>query len=384
MVTRENILLRTSSLAIALFLASAASAKGQEIRPGVWTASKVDTLALPTQGYQAYLIGELHGIEETWGFFMQYLALLHKTSGLRDVALEEKGAYEEQAWAYVEGTSDTLPGSLCLRVGILGEIRTLNSSLPKEERIRVHFIDIDSTAPAIRQHLIALKKQVPGAAGIPIPAANEIKQHGLRTVAQLKRFHIDSRRRSELRTVEYSIRAYQQGFEVGVGQLKAGSSPYLDDREQAVASNIEDLVRTPEIRSLLVLYGSDHVSKRMRKDGGPERNQQFAPMALRLEQAGVKIFCIETLPLAGDTFWRGRAVPVYTTAKDTRLVSGETLDTLLAGSPQVKFIYVDNPKQRVRLATEDANNRVVDGVILFPAGTPMTNHCPVRPSAIKH
>jgi hypothetical protein len=300
---------------------------------------------------------------------------------LRDVALEEKAVYEDQAQAYVEGRSDTLPESLCLRAGILGRIRTLNAVLQESERIRVHFVDIDSPASAIRQHLIALKKQVPQTAGISIPAADQIKTRGLQAVAQLKRFSLESRTGSELRTVEYSIRAYRQGFEVGTGQLKG--SPYLEDREQAVASNIEDLVHTREVRPVLALYGADHISKKMRKDGGPARNQPFAPMALRLEQAGVKIFCIETLPLGGDTFWRDRHQPVYYEAKDNRLASGETLDKVLASAPQAKFIYVDRPRQRVRLATEDANNRVIDALILFPSGTPMTNHCPARPSRIK-
>src|SRR5215469_2069925 len=198
---------------------------------------------------------------------MQYVALLHKTSGLRDVALEEKNVYEEQAQAYVDGASDALPEPLCLRAGILSQIRAFNAGLAKNERIRIHFVDVDSPAPAIRQHLIALKKQIPQAAAVRIPAAGKIKKNGLSAVAQLRRFPMDARRSAELRTVEYSIRAYQQGFEVGVGQLKERSSPYLDDREEAVASNIKDLVDDPEVRSLLVLYGSDHIAKAIRKDG---------------------------------------------------------------------------------------------------------------------
>ncbi|MBZ5532573.1 MAG: hypothetical protein LAO20_14165 [Acidobacteriia bacterium] len=372
--------LKACILVLVLLLINAPVAKAQEIRPGVWAGSKVESLSLPTQGYQAYLIGELHGIEETADFLLQYLALLHKTSGLRDVALEEKSVYEDQAQAYVEGRSDTLPVTLCLRVGILGRIRTLNAGLQESERIRVHFVDIDSPAPAIRQHLIALKKQIPQAAGARIPAADQIKTHGLQTVAQLKRFPLDSRVSSELRTVESSIRAYQQGFEVGTGQLTG--SPYLEEREQAVASNIEDLVHTREVPALLVLYGADHITKAMRTDGGTARNQPFAPMALRLEQAGVKIFCIETLPLAGDTFWRGRHQPVYYEAKDNRLASGETLDRVLASAPQAQFIYVPQ-RQRVVLAPQDANKWVIDALILFPSGTPMTNHCQARPTRIK-
>ena len=368
-------LLRISALTLALCLIPAPLTTAQEAHPGVWTGSKVEDLGLPTQGYQAYLVGELHGIEETGDFLLQYLALLHKTSGLRDVALEEKGVYEDQAQAYVEGRLGTLPESLCLRVDILGQVRALNAGLPAGERIRVHFVDVDSPASAIRQHLIALEKRIPGAAKVSIPQASAIKEHGLQAVARLRRFSLDPRTSSELRTVEYSIRAYQKGFEVGVGQAKG--SPYLEEREQAVASNIEDLVRSPEIGSLLLLYGGDHVSRAMRPDGGPERNQPFAPMALRLQQAGVRIFCIETLPLDGSTFWRGRAMPVYYTAKEGHLASGETFEQLLAGSPQARFVHVDPQRERAHLPTQDANKFVVDAWVLFPSGTPMTNHCPV-------
>jgi hypothetical protein len=218
---------RTVILTVALILicGGATKAMPQEVRPGVWAGSEPQTLPLPTSGYQVYLVGELHGVEETQDFLVRYLALLHKISGLRDVALEEKGVYEEQAQAYVEGRSDRLPESLCLRADILGRIRLLNASLQKAERIRVHFTDIDSPAAAIRRHLIALKKRISKGADVSIPGVGEIKEHGLQTIAELKHFRMDSRTSFELRTVEYSIRAYQQGFEVDIGPLEG--SPYL-------------------------------------------------------------------------------------------------------------------------------------------------------------
>ena len=372
---RNEALLRIGVLTVGLLLAYVPSTMAQEVRPGVWAGGQVEDLALPTQGYQAYLIGELHGVEETQDLLMQYLTLLHQRSRLRDVALEERGVYEEQAEAYVEGRSDTLPQSLCLRFDILGRIRALNAGLPPGERIRVHFTDIDSPAEAIRQHLLALRKRIPGAARVNIPAAGRIKTHGLPTVARLKRFPADPRTASELRTVEYSIRAYQQGFEVGVG-LNKGSG-YLEDREQAVASNIEDLVRSPEVRSLLLLYGGDHVSRTVRTDGGPHRNQPFAPMALRLQQAGVKVFCIEALPLSGRTFWRGHGNEVFWSATDPHLHSGETFDKVLASAPQARFFYIDVTRERLTPPSIDLSKFAVDAWVFFPTGTPLTNHCPV-------
>jgi len=132
----------------------------------------------------------------------------------------------------------------------------------------------------------------------------------------------DSATRSELRTVELSILAYQQGLEVDVGSPKG--SPYLDSREQAVADNIVDLIRIRRTPSLLVLYGSDHVSTTPRKDGGPNRDQPFTPMALRLEQSGIKAFSVVTFPLSGRSFWRGHESELPWTATDGHLASGET------------------------------------------------------------
>jgi hypothetical protein len=368
-------LLRIHALAFALVLINVSLAITQEIRPGVWEGSRVESLALPTGDYQVYLIGELHGVEETWEFFTQYLALLHKSSGLRDIVLEEKGVYEDQAQAFVDGRSGALPPSLCLRFGILERIRTLNAGLKKGERIRVHFVDVDSPAPAIRQHLIAIRQRIPEAGRVNVPAAGEIKEHGLEAVAQLKRFHLDPRTNSELRTVEYSIRAYQQGFEVGIG-LGQGSS-YLEDREQAAASNIEDLVHTPGVPSVLLLYGADHVSRAVRKDGGPDRNQPFSPMALRLQQAGLRIFGIAALPLSGMTYWRGHRGEVYWSAQDVKLHSGETFDKVLASAPRAKFFYIDMQREHAIAPSYDLAQAIFDGFVFFPSGTPMKNRCAV-------
>jgi hypothetical protein len=127
-----------------LGLLSTPKAMPQELRAGVWASPRVPTLPLPTQGYQAYLVGEWHGIAENEEFDLQYLTQLHTSSHLRDVAIEERAVYEDQAQAYVDGRSDTLLEALCLRAGFLGGIRRLNASLREDERIRIHFTDIDS------------------------------------------------------------------------------------------------------------------------------------------------------------------------------------------------------------------------------------------------
>jgi hypothetical protein len=238
--------------------------------------SRVEALPLPTAGYQAYLVGEIHGLKENEEFQVEYLELLNRSSNVRDVAIEEKSVYERQAQAYIDGDSDALPAALCLRANLLRGIRELNTELG-QKKIRIHLVDIDSPAAAIREHLLSIKSRIPEAVEVRVPEANEIKERGLETIGILRGFKSDAHLKAELRTVEYSIRAYQDGFEAGTGP--GIGSPYLEEREQAVADNIGELVSGGPV---LAIYGSDHVSKSARKDGGSKRNQPFWPMAARL------------------------------------------------------------------------------------------------------
>jgi len=348
----------------------------QEIRPGVWAGSRIQSSPLPQNGNQAYLVGELHGLKQNEEFQLEYLRLLNKSSNLRDVAIEEKAVYEKQAQAYIDGEAITLPEALCLRASLLLDIRKLNASLRGDKRIRIHLVDIDSPASAIREHLLAIEQQIPDGTEVRVPAASEIKEHGLETVSSLERYRIDSRTMSELRTVEHSIRAYQQGLEVGIGPPKG--SPYLEDREQAIADNIKELIHGRTELSILILCGFDHVSKSERKDGGPDRDQPFWPMAARLEQSGIRIFCLVTFPLAGNSFWRGVHSELLWKPVDGHLASGETFDKLIATIPQAKFIYVDTKRQRVHLPSQDVSNYSVDAFLLFPSAAPMKNDCAVH------
>ncbi len=370
----QRIVVRMSRLAVALLLVigSALSVTAAEIRPGVSAALRVQDLPLPIQGYDVYLAGEMHGIVETEEFLMQYLRQLHSSSGLRDVAIEEHGVYESEAQAFVDGRSDSLPLKLCLRAGFLGAIRRFNISLSKNEQIRIHLIDIDSPASAIHQHLAIIKERV-AANDVSIPGEAAIKEHGIETAAQLKRLTTNSATLSELRTIELSVRAYQQGLEIDLGPPKG--SPYLDSREDAVASNIVDLIRIRKIPSLLVLYGDDHVSRTNRKDGGPHRDQPFTPMALRLRQSGIKVFSVATLPLSGTYFWRGRGGSLLWTATDARLASGETMAHVLSTAPEAPFIYVDPRREQGGLPTYDYSHMEVDAFLLFRSGSPMKNYC---------
>jgi hypothetical protein len=357
-------------LVVTLCAGAAAGLRAQQIRSGVWVGSRVETLPLPTAGYQAYLVGEIHGLNENEEFQVAYLELLNRSSNLRDVAIEEKSVYERQAQAYIDGDSDALPAALCLRAGLLRSIRELNAKLEQAKRIRIHLADIDSPSAAIREHFLSVRSRIPDAAGVRVPEANEIKEHGLETIGVLRGFKSDAHLKAELRTLEYSIRAYLDGFEAGTGP--GIGSPYLEEREQAVADNIAELASG---RSILAIYGDDHVSKSERKDGGPERNQPFWPMAARVEQSGVKVFSVVTFPLTGQSFWRGSRSDLLWGPKDGHLASGETLDKVLADAPRAKFIYLDRSREHVRIPSQDISNYKVDGFVLFPSGEALKDEC---------
>jgi len=252
---------RVWPVALSLVCVVTAHATSQEIRPGVWAAQEPQTLPLPVGGYSAYLVGELHGIQENAAFQLRYLMQLRAASGVRDVAIEEDAAYEEDAAAFVNGDSKVLPEPLCVHADIFDSIRRLNAGLEPDARIRVHLTDIDSPASAIRRHLADLQQRL-RADRVRIPDVTEIKRLGLEAVAQLSQLPMDAATRAGLRTVAFSIQAYQQGLEIGLGAPHG--SPYLDAREEAVADNILDLVRGVNSRPLLVLYGSDHVSRAAR------------------------------------------------------------------------------------------------------------------------
>ena len=302
---------------LVFLFACAAFVQGQELRRGVQAGRDVSALPLPVSGYEVYLVGELHGVKENEEILVGYLARLYSESGLRDVAIEEDAVYQPAARAYVEGRSSVLPQTLCLRAGILRALRFFNEG-KDDELVRVHLVDIDSPATAIRQHLLAVQEQVPDAAAVRVPSEAELKEHGPETVAALKRLATGRQQLSELRTIGHSIGAYQQGLEVGTTHKFKGS-PYLDDREQAIASNILELVHSRNGRAVLALYGTDHVSKSRRKDGGAERNHEFSPLALRLVDAGAKVFSLMTVPLSGRWSWRSREGEMFWTPRDGHL-----------------------------------------------------------------
>ena len=80
------------------------------------------------------------------------------------------------ACLYVLGITDTLRVDLCLRAHVLSSIRSLNSQLADEDRIRVHLFDLDSPLSAIHLHLQRLHSELgPSVASITLPTPEELR-----------------------------------------------------------------------------------------------------------------------------------------------------------------------------------------------------------------
>jgi hypothetical protein len=345
----------------------------QQVRPAVWAGNQVESLPLPTAGYQVYFIGEQHGLKENADFQLAYMAMLVNRANLRDVAIEEKSVYERDAQSYIDGGAKPLPAVLCLRASLLRRIRQLNSQLDPSRRVRIHLIDVDSPSSAICEHLVLLSKRIPHADTIIVPPPGEVKEHGQESVRALEKMTSDSQTRSELRSVAFAIRALQDGFEVGTGPAKG--SPYLDEREEAMTENVEEQIRKGAKGGMLVICGFDHVSRRKRADGGPNRDEPFWPMAARLERSGLRVFTLVTFPLGGETFWRGRASQLLWGPNDGHLSSGERLDTVISSAPSMKLFYIDALREHVRLPSEDASNYGSNAFLLFVLGHAMAEEC---------
>lgn len=355
------------------FLLLNGTVRAAEHSPGVWLEHEFSRLPLPRSGYQVYLVGELHGVKEMGDVLLHYLAALHEEAGVRDVALEEDAVYAPAAQDYVSGRTNGLPDGLCLRAGILRALREFNDARSAAEKVRVHLVDVDSPETAIREHLLSIRDRISPGLSVRIPDAPTVATEGLAATEALAR-HTDAKDLcGELRTVARSIGALREGFRVGTGRSE-GTSVYVEDREAAIADNIRDIVESRG--PVIALYGATHVSKKPRKDGGPARDQEFAPLALRLEQADLEVFSLVVFPLSGRSRWRGSEGELPWTAGDGWLSGGATLDRVLASVPNATWLYVDPARQRVELPSREISEFTANGFLLPATGAPMDYECP--------
>lgn len=368
-----------------LFSADAVRAKSQisKLPPGFFAINNPGSLPLPTSGYRIYLMGEAHGHRENEVIFLSYLSHLYKDAGLRDVVLEEDQVYDEEAQAFVQGRRNDLPEGLCLRANILEGLRKFNLSLSLPQQIRVHLVDIDSPAQAIRQHILHLMKRVGKTAeDLKFPGEQNFNSAGMSLfIEQLRSLTSDTKILSELRTVKQSLLAYDDGFRVHTGDVEGNS--LHPDREEAITENILDLLKTVAVKTpVLGLYGEMHIRKGMVTLHNPPIWDHFThvPMASRLEKAGIKVYRFNCYPLSGSFHWRWGLVEMRTDKTEQfRLGSGDTLPNIFKRVPDCRFLYVDFSSGVKMLQGVEEFSRLFDSCLFIRKATPIESRCPSLP-----
>jgi hypothetical protein len=365
-----------------------------EVRPGVYMSNDPAEFSYPTSGYRVYFVGESHGNRETKLVFREYLKKLYEDAGLRDVILEEDQSYESDANAYVHGQVDQLAEGLCLRNDILNHIREFNASLPENQQVVVHLVDVDSPFPIIHKHLMELKDQIGSDAdAIQVPRSSDLRNWNSQQRADLIMELQDiAANRPEilngLDTVSLSLDWFFLGnrMDTRMPAAAGGQAFFAPIREDVITKNIEFLLNQLKDKPVLAFFGANHG---MKTQGFAELPiEGFETWVERLTLSGVPVYSVTINALAGEGYWRGDTFTYeapgeqqYEGVDGYRFGDGTTLVSLFETHPDRQILFVD-------LATEDNTDvqlpksyldipasQLYDGLILFKEFTPMENAC---------
>jgi hypothetical protein len=353
----------------------------QEIRPGVYVTDDPASLPLPTEGYRIYIVGEAHGNRETKSLFISYLKRLHAETGLRDVIIEEDQAYDSAANAFVSGESETLLPALCLRTDVLTLIREFNAAQPDDEKIKVHLVDVDSPLSTIHLHLQSLRERIGAPAdAIRIPESTEFETWSPAQMYNLvsaleEKAAGDTRALNGLQTVHDSIQWYLRGNRLETGEAVGIRFSFAPIREDIITNNVQFLLNSSDA-PFLAFFGGAHAMK-MQADPNPPR-KGFTSWAQRIVESGIPVYSLDTLPLSGNYFWRGKT---YSYGNESiHLPDGTSLGQLLISSDK-SILYVD-----MRMAENSDSifppeyapvtvGQVYDGQVIFRVATEMEDAC---------
>lgn len=375
--------MKTKITIILLIVLALTACASREIRPGVYVTDEPDSLPLPTDGYRLYIVGEAHGNRETKALFIAYLKRLHAQAGLRDVILEEDQAYESTANAFVLGESETLLPALCLRNDVLSLIREFNATLPENEKVKVHLVDVDSPLSTAHLHLQSLRKRI----GVPADAIQIPELAEFETLSPAQMYGLISELKTAaaedayvvngLQTVRDSIQWYFLGNRIETGPAVGFRFSFAPIREDIIARNVQFLLDSSDA-PFLTFFGGAHAMK-MQADPNPPR-KGFTSWAQRIVESGISVYSLDTLPLSGGYFWRGSAYPYDAANEATLLPDGTSLSQLLIEQDK-NILYVDlriAENATSTLPPEYSNipaGQVYDGQVVFRMVTEMEDAC---------
>lgn len=345
--------------------------------PGVYLTNDMSTLPLATSGYDIYLIGEYHGQQEVHLLFIEYLKILHETIGLRDVILEANQHAEEEANAYILGESEKFPESLWNRpdrFDVLEKIREVNEELPDIEKIRVHLVDVDFPIPQLYTHIVELAEEI-DAEDVEIPPLNEFEKWDeesmLQLAKKLEKLIEKESTLNELKTVRASIQRY---FEHKKGYPFSAFSI----REEAIARNIQYVLKELNNAPVLALYGAWHACK------VTSNLMSDDTWAQRLTDSEVSVYSVAATGISGQHWYDSPSPRVYEINDEDRwmwlddipLDENATLEDIFDREPDYEILYLDLhintslevPWQAGEACPAPVNtplSNVYDGIILF-------------------
>jgi hypothetical protein len=365
----------------------------KEVRPGIYISNDLNDFPFPTSGYEVYIVGEMHGNQETKQLFLDYLKSLHEYAGVRDVILEEHQAYEPDANEYVLGKTDALPEELCRRTDILGFIREFNTTLPDDQKVSVHLVDIDSPLSVVYKHLAELHTQLGSKSEtIVLPTFSEFENWSPKQFVDLLTALENAAAGQPdilngLETVHQSFRWYSMGNDLdtmnpATYQWKKYNSP----REDIIAQNVQYVVTQLNGKPVLAFFGSAHAMKANPFLESPYKD--LSVWAQRLYDANVSVYSLDVEPMAGSGYWRGESFQYADGAMQYRFEDGPLLSSLFETYPHAGIVYADlreEGNRKVKLPSNLSSglqlqdmpaSQVFDGLVLFKEVTPMKNECP--------
>ena len=321
-----------------------------EVRSGIYATNDVSNLPLPTSGYDIYVIGEEHGMQEIKILFLEYLKILHEATGLRDIILEWPRCYERAVNEYILGISEEVP----YEYFIFDEIRALNESLPDDEKICIHMPDLDFYIQRIHEHLHDLEERI-RTGSVEIPPLDELDEWEEEAMLALVDHFVevanDDSIINELETVSASIRFY-------FANLRIEDRLASQIREETIAKNVQYLLEEIDGAPVLALYGDWHAQKHnaMVRYGAIDTCKPWVQL---LTESGVSIYSVYTTGIEGNkrSSLSGNVVSVYKDPDRIQFVDDTTMGDILDVHCDYNIVYVD-----LRLE-DNANTTLGDGTL---------------------
>jgi hypothetical protein len=353
---------------VGLTLPAIVASPAQKIAPGIYTGDTVSDLPLPKSGYDLYIVAEEHGIDEVHQFFLDYVTILYETAGLRDIIIEFPQGYQRLINEYTHGDTDEFDQFFGTYLKVVVEVRALNETLPDNEKIYIHCMDIDYVPRIIYMHMVDIKAAIDSPAeDIEIPPIEDSekwkRQNILAVVDQLVAV-APEKLNKELETVRASIES----------MLAASRWKSVNVREEALVKNIQYILQqdTP----VLALMGYWHGQKK--ESTGHSSGVQ--PCTQQLIELGVTLYTVQVTGISGYVWTEEfKTSAHFNDPENIEFPDNSTLSDILEEAPEYHMVYIDFQQEEnasISLGISSIYYRneaaeIFDSLVLYKYFTPL-------------